>query len=74
MGKYKAYGILDYVEGYLQGGYLECEINKDEWNNMNQNDKKQYLKDYGKLIINNYKLLSYGEINKLGIEKAINGV
>lgn len=66
--KYLLTGEVDYVQGYLRYGHYELET---ELTNEEANDKEfiaQLLKDYGELLIDDYRIEDVGDICSIGLE------
>lgn len=59
------YGELDYVQGHLRYGYLEMELNDEDFEkfkSMPEEEQKAYLNDNGNLIIDSYEVDDWGDI------------
>lgn len=55
----------NYVQGHLREGHLECTMTDekfDRFNTLSEEDKIEWIKDYGKLIIDSYEVDDY-EVN-----------
>lgn len=58
-------GELDYVQGYLRYGYLEMELNDEDFEkfkSMPEEEQKAYLNDNGNLIVDSYEVDDWGDI------------
>lgn len=69
MSRYRVIGELDYVQGHLRYGHLALEIDKDKWDSMSEDDQKKYLNECGKLIVGDYEVDGYGDIDSIIIEE-----
>ena len=69
MSKYRVIGELDYVQGHLRHGHLELEINKEKWDEMTEEEQKEYLAECGDLIIDDYSVNDKGDITKITKEE-----
>lgn len=59
------YGELDYVQGHLRYGYLEMELNDEDFEkfkSMPEEEQKAYLNDNGNLIVDSYEVDDWGDI------------
>lgn len=59
------YGDLDYVQGHLRYGYLEMELNDEDFEkfkSMPEEEQKAYLNDNGNLIVDSYEVDDWGDI------------
>lgn len=58
-------GELDYVQGHLRYGYLEIELNDEDFEkfkSMPEEEQKAYLNDNGNLIVDSYEVDDWGDI------------
>ena len=53
---------IEYLIGYLRYGHFEVEINGDEWYKMNEQEKEEYVREYGEIIIDGVKIEGFGPL------------
>ena len=59
---------LSYIVGHLRYGHYELELSDEEYEEfkkMSKEDKKEYICENGKIIIDDYDLNDYGELINL---------
>lgn len=64
----KVVGYLDYIQGYLRYGHYELELNIEEaemFNNLSEKEQKEYLRDNGMLIVDDYSIDDIGDIYEI---------
>jgi len=58
-------GNVDYIDGYLRYGHFELDLDNEDLEDFKKlinEEKIEYLKENGKLIIDDYRINDYGEI------------
>lgn len=61
---------VDYVDGYLRRGHLEVSVEDDvadKVSQMSMEDKKEWLRDNGGIIIDDYELNDFGDLEDVTI-------
>ena len=61
-------GNVDYIDGYLRYGHFELDLDNEdleEFKKLINEEKIQYLKENGILIIDDYRINDYGEITDI---------
>lgn len=59
---------VDYVSGHLRYGHFEATVPADEietFNNMTAEEKKEYIRDIGELIVDDYEVDDWGDIGEV---------
>lgn len=61
-------GNVDYIDGYLRYGHFELDLDNEdleEFKKLINEEKIEYLKENGILIIDDYRINDYGEITDI---------
>lgn len=62
-------GYPDYIDGYIRHAHFELEITDEEqieeFSNLSTKEKIETLTEYGKLVIDDYRINDYGEITEI---------
>lgn len=59
---------LEYVAGHLRYGHFEAELSDEEleeFEKMNEEDKRKYIYDNGHIVIDDYDVNDYGEMTNI---------
>lgn len=59
---------IDYVSGHLRYAHYELELDDDEieeFSKLSEKDKKEWIRDEGELIIDDYTINDIGSITKI---------
>lgn len=62
---------VEYVDGHLRYGHMEVEVTDEvaeEVSNMSEEDRKEWLQDNGKLVIDDYRVNDYGDLGEVTIQ------
>lgn len=68
----KVIGYVDYVSGYLRTGYFELDLDEEElkeFKQLSEEEQKEYLRDCGDFIVDDYSVEDIGDIYKLDISE-----
>lgn len=61
-------GNVDYIDGYLRYGHFELDLDNEDLEDFKKlinEEKIEYLKENGILIIDDYRINDYGEITDI---------
>ncbi len=62
------YGALEYVQGYLREGYLEMELNDEDFEkfkSLSLKEQEEWLKDEGYTVLDDYIIDDIGDITEI---------
>ena len=62
------YGDLDYVQGYLRMGYLEMELNDEDFEkfkSLSLKEQKEWLRNKGRVNIDDFSVDDIGSITEI---------
>lgn len=59
MAKIKLTRELDYVAGHLRNGHLELFVDENEWNNMSDEDKRDFFGGNAEVVVDDYEVEDY---------------
>lgn len=67
MSKVTLTGNIDYIQGHLRYGHYEVEVDSEFVKNSTKEQLKQYLREKGELIVDDYEVDDVGAITKLEV-------
>ena len=53
---------FDYIQGHIRNGHMECDIPDEEYHEMTDDERKWYVRENGKLVIDDYEVDDFGDI------------
>lgn len=68
----KVTGYVDYVSGFLRTGHFELDLTEEqlkEFKQLSEEEQKEYLRDNGDLIVDDYSIADIGDIYMLNISE-----
>ena len=74
MSKYLVYAPVDYVTGYLRYGHFEAEIEIPDDKLDDEEWIAETVRRSGELLIDDYRIDDYGEIESLELTKLEEGM
>jgi hypothetical protein len=69
----KVLADIDYLIGHLRYGHYELTLNDaqfKEFENYTDSEKKEYIRDNGELVLDDYSVDNIGDIVSINIEDA----
>lgn len=60
---------LDYIQGHLRYGHKELEVDAEEWNKLDEEERKQLIDDQGDFILDDYELEDHGDITDIKVSE-----
>ncbi len=65
-------GEVDYVQGYLRYGHYEMLLDEKEtekFNQLSNEERAEYLREVGQLIVDDYSVDDVGNIESIEVEE-----
>lgn len=59
----------DYIQGHIRYGHKELEVEKEFWDSLSADEQKDYFLDNGDVVIDDYEINDYGDLNELEVEE-----
>lgn len=66
---YRITANVDYVMGHLRYGHYELEIKKEEWDEISDDEKEDYIRECGDFIVDDWSVEDIGEIENITLKE-----
>lgn len=66
----KIHAPIDYVQGHLRYGHFEATVPEEDiekFNAMTPDEKKEYIRDIGEIVLDDYEMDDYGDIGEVTV-------